>query len=66
MKDFIKIWIVAFIAGGIYAAYDHHRETQTIGVSMSYIQSAKADCERGGKKCVMLWDFMEVENDYEQ
>lgn len=65
MKDFIKIWIVAFIAGGIYAAYTDYTDTQTMGVGMHYIQSAKADCEEGGKKCVMLWDFVEAEVDYE-
>ena len=65
MNQYLKMFAIAFIAGAIYAAYTDYRDTQTMGVGMHYIQSAKADCERGGKTCVMLWDFMEVENDYE-
>jgi hypothetical protein len=65
MKEFIKMLIGSFIACCIYAAYDHYRDEKAIGLSISYIKYAKADCEKSGKECVMLWDFVEVEADYE-
>jgi hypothetical protein len=53
-----------FIGLVIGAAIDY-RDTKTIGVSMNYIQSAKADCEKSGKECAMVFDFVPVEADYE-
>jgi len=66
MNQWLKMALVAMLAAFSTAAALDYTDTQTMGVGMHYIQSAKADCERGGKKCVMLWDFMEVENDYEE
>lgn len=51
------------IYGSIKSGQD--RETKTMGVSVSDIREAKADCEKSGKECVIVWDFVEVEADYE-
>jgi len=48
----------------IGAAIDY-RDTQTMGVGMHDIQAVKAECEKAGAECVMLWDFVKVEADYE-
>jgi hypothetical protein len=37
----------------------------TIGGGIGHFWLAKYDCEKSGKECVMLWDFVEVEADYE-
>lgn len=45
---------------GKYSAYE-----DLVGADYELIQSAKADCEKSGKECVIVWDFVEVEADYE-
>ena len=57
--------LVGAICGALFGAWFDYTGTKTMGVGMHYIQSAKADCEKSGKECVMLWDFVEVEADYE-
>jgi len=61
----MKFIILGLLCGFSAAAMTNYFNTKTMGVSVSDIKAAKADCEKSGKECVMLWDFVEVEADYE-
>jgi hypothetical protein len=65
MNQWLKMALVAMLAGFASAAMTDWRNTETMGVGAHYIREAKTDCEKSGKECVMLWDFVEVEADYE-
>jgi hypothetical protein len=57
-----------FAAGCIglsIGAWFDYRDTKTMGVGMQEIQSAKAECESSGRECAMIWEFVEVEADYQ-
>jgi hypothetical protein len=61
----MKFIIFLILAGFVFAAWSDYVETKTMGVGLHKIQRAKAECEAQGKECVMLWDFVAVEADYE-
>ena len=65
MREAIKMFLLAAIGGALVGVWFDYTGTKTMGVGMHYIKSAKTDCEKSGKECVMLWDFVEVEADYE-
>jgi hypothetical protein len=64
MSKWLKMAAVAMIAAFSTAATLDYLDTKTMGVGIHDIQAVKAECEKGGKKCVMVWDFVEVETDY--
>ena len=65
MKDYIKMPVLGLIGGALVGAWFDYRVTQTMGVGMHHIQLAKAECESSGRECAMIWEFVEVESDYE-
>jgi hypothetical protein len=65
MNQWLKMALVAMIAAFSTAAVLDYLDTQTMGVGIRDIHAVKAECEKAGAKCVMLWDFVKVENDYE-
>jgi len=67
-----KIWVttVAFLLGGLLSV--HVRDWQiekTTGAAFASLIEFKRDCEKSlprDKVCVMVFDYVPVENDYEQ
>jgi hypothetical protein len=65
MNQWLKMALVAMLAGFASAAMTDWRNTQTMGVGAHDIRAAKSDCESSGKECAMIWEFVEVGADYE-
>jgi hypothetical protein len=65
MREAIKMVLLGAIGGALVGVWFDYTDTKTMGVGMHYIQSAKAECERSGRECAMIWEFVELEADYE-
>jgi hypothetical protein len=61
----IKWGVFGGCIGLSIGAWFDYRDTKTMGVGMHHIQAAKAECESSGKECAMIWEFVEVEADYQ-
>ena len=60
-----ELIICALLSGFASAAFTDYMDTQTMGVGMHDIQAVKDECEKSGSECVMMWDFVKLENDYD-
>jgi hypothetical protein len=66
MKNIILICALnAMIASAITMVLVGFEEKNTMGVTLLDIQTDKRQCESSGRECAMIWEFVEVEADYE-
>jgi len=72
MKDFLIfaaiVLLSAFIGFGVAANYSYERIDPVIGNSIENMENLKRDCEKSlprDKVCVMVFDYVPVENYYE-
>jgi hypothetical protein len=67
-------FVTAFLVGVLISSFAHDinlsdrfwkwKIETTAGTSIADIEAVKADCEKSGKECAMIWEFVEVEADY--